>query len=589
MFCVRAIRSGQLILRYVARGQKAIAFMSSKTVPSATEALQNNESISKEKLIQTGPSLEHFIANSGKTVVKNYSANNESVPYLNESDLLGHGRKVYFDVYGCQMNTNDTEIAWSILQEKGYQRTADLTDADVVLVMTCAIREGAEKKVWKKLRYLTQMKRSRPLKKGGARMKIGILGCMAERLKTQILEKEKLVDIVCGPDAYRDLPRLLAVTKNQQSAVNVLLSLEETYADVMPVRLNEDSVTAYVSIMRGCDNMCSYCIVPFTRGRERSRPIDSILEEVRMLSDQGVKEVTLLGQNVNSYRDLSESSYYGTPDRSEVTRLREGFSTIYKAKSGGRRFADLLDKVSDIDKDMRIRFTAAHPKDFPDEVLHLIKERANICNQLHLPAQSGNNEVLKAMRRGYTVEAYRTLVDHVRNLVPGVALTSDFICGFCGETEQGHQDSVQLIKDVKYSMVFCFPYSMRQKTHAYHKLTDDVSDIDKKRRHAEVASAFREGAGEVNKTYVGQVHTVLVEGVSRKHSARFFGRNDAGLGVVFPNSDVLDGNTSRQPKAGDYVQVKIDNSTAQTLYGTAVKFTNLSESVCEETKKEMYS
>ncbi|XP_053396427.1 mitochondrial tRNA methylthiotransferase CDK5RAP1-like isoform X2 [Mercenaria mercenaria] len=487
------------------------------------------------------------------------------------------------------MNTNDTEIAWSILQEKGYQRTANISEADVVLVMTCAIREGAEQKIWRKLKHLTTLKRRGPLRKGGTRMKIGILGCMAERLKTQILEKEKLVDIVCGPDAYRDLPRLLAVTNNKQSAVNVLLSLEETYADVMPVRLNEDSVTAYVSIMRGCDNMCSYCIVPFTRGRERSRPIDSILEEVRILSDQGVKEVTLLGQNVNSYRDISESDYYGVPDRSQATTLREGFKTIYKPKSGGRRFADLLDKVSDIDKDMRIRFTAAHPKDFPDEVLHLIKERGNICNQLHLPAQSGNNQVLKAMRRGYTVEAYMNLVGHVRSLLPGVALTSDFICGFCGETEEAHQQSIKLIRDVKYSMVFCFPYSMRQKTQAFHKLEDDVLEDDKKRRHAELAATFRQEAGEFNKTYVGQVHTVLVEGVSKKRRDTLFGRNDAGLAVIFPDSEVLDGNLARQPRPGDYVQIKIEQTTAQTLYGSALKITNLYNTDSDEVLKEIHS
>ncbi|XP_060583971.1 mitochondrial tRNA methylthiotransferase CDK5RAP1-like [Ruditapes philippinarum] len=587
MLCGRAFVKGGAVVRHFGRVLKTTTCLQFRTLTVPADVKSKED---KVRQLQKGPSLEHFIANSTNTPAKqNVCTDDVNIPYLNDSDLLGNGRNVYFDVHGCQMNTNDMEIAWSILQEKGYQRTNDMTQADVVLVMTCAIREGAEQKIWRKLKHLTGMKRRGPLKKGGVRMKIGILGCMAERLKTQILEKEKLVDIVCGPDAYRDLPRLLAVTNNKQSAVNVLLSLEETYADVMPVRLNEDSVTAYVSIMRGCDNMCSYCIVPFTRGRERSRPIDSILDEVRMLSDQGVKEVTLLGQNVNSYRDISESSFYGAPDRSQATTLRDGFKTVYKPKSGGRRFADLLDKVSEIDKDMRIRFTAAHPKDFPDEVLQLIKERGNICNQLHLPAQSGNNEVLQAMRRGYTVEAYRQLVDHVQNLVPGVALTSDFICGFCGETEEAHQQTLQLIRDVKYSMVFCFPYSMRQKTNAYHKLKDDVTEDDKKRRHLEMKEVFKQVAGKLTETYVGQVHTVLVEGVSKKDKNFLFGRNDAGLAVIFPDNEILDGNNNRQPKAGDYVDIKIENTTSQTLYGSPVKITNLFDSEDSEMLRELQS
>ncbi|KAH3727812.1 mitochondrial tRNA methylthiotransferase CDK5RAP1-like isoform X2 [Dreissena polymorpha] len=512
------------------------------------------------------------------------------VPFIDESDLQGRGRKVYFDVHGCQMNTSDTEIAWSVLQSKGFERTTDIKEAAIVLVMTCAIREGAEQKIWNKLHYLARLKRTLPLKKGGHRLKIGILGCMAERLKSQILEREKgVVDLVCGPDAYRDLPRLLAITHNQQTAVNVLLSLEETYADVMPVRLNEGAVSAYVSIMRGCDNMCAYCIVPFTRGRERSRPIDSIMDEIKMLSDQGVREVILLGQNVNSYRDLSESQFYGVPDPAPPTPLREGFLTVYKARSGGRRFADLLDKVSRIDPDMRIRFTSPHPKDFPDEVLELIRDRDNICNQLHLPAQSGNNTVLAAMRRGYTVEAYRDLVARVREILPDVALTSDFISGFCGETETGHQETLALVRDIGYTMVFAYPYSMREKTHAYHRLQDDVPEDVKGRRYQELLQVFREGAGQANMAQRGHHHLVLVEGESKKGPGTLFGKNEAGIAVIFPATDVPHGSTVQTPVPGDYAVVKITDSTAQTLFGDCVSLTSLKEFKNSSSERTLHS
>ncbi|KAL4233104.1 CDK5 regulatory subunit associated protein 1 [Mactra antiquata] len=575
MFCFKTVGNSGSVLREVLKVPKSKVFRKCTTNASSTDVSKSLTGKSKAR-VQNGPSLEHFIANSNqkRPVIKAQQV--PSAPFIKDEDLMGNGRSVYFDVHGCQMNTNDTEIAWSILHSKGYTRTLDVNNADVVLVMTCAIREGAETKIWKKLKHLTNIKRRRPLRKGGVRMKIGILGCMAERLKSQILEKEKLVDIVCGPDAYRDLPRLLATTDSHQNAINVLLSLEETYADVMPVRLNENAVTAYVSIMRGCDNMCAYCIVPFTRGRERSRPIDSIVDEVKMLSDQGVKEITLLGQNVNSYRDMSESNYYGVADRSQPSSLSDGFSTIYKTKSGGRRFDELLDKVSDVDKEMRIRFTAPHPKDFPDEVLYLIKERANICNQLHLPAQSGNNEVLAAMRRGYTVESYHKLVDRVRTILPDVGLTSDFICGFCGETDRAHQETLQLVKEVKYSMLFCYPYSMRQKTHAYHRLKDDVPDEVKTARHLELHSLFRDEALKYYTNLIGQYHTVLVEGYSKKKDKQtLFGRNDNGLPVVIPDIEIYDGSSNRHIQSGDYVVTKVTHVTSSTLYGEPLQITKL--------------
>ncbi|TNM88373.1 hypothetical protein fugu_004627 [Takifugu bimaculatus] len=406
---------------------------------------------------------------------------------------MGNFRKVYFETYGCQMNVNDTEIAWSILQKKGYQRTLELSQADVVLLVTCSIREKAEQTIWNRLQQLTAMKKKRL--KSQSPMKIGILGCMAERLKMEVLEREKLVDILAGPDAYRDLPRLLAVADGGQQASNVLLSLEETYADIMPVHHAPQGYSAYVSIMRGCDNMCTYCIVPFTRGRERSRPVGSVLEEVRMLSDQGVKEVTLLGQNVNSYRDTSQQQFCGT----ELTQLSRGFKTIYRTKLGGLRFSDLLDHVSRIDPDMRIRFTSPHPKDFPDEVLQLIAERKNICKQIHLPAQSGSSKILKAMRRGYTRETYLDL-----------------------------------------------------KTQAFHRLQDDVPAEVKQRRLEECISVFREEAARVNGALIGSTQLVLVEGQSKRSADELCGRTDGNTKVIFPK----EGFNTAPINVGDYVLVK---------------------------------
>lgn len=377
-------------------------------------------------------------------------------PYLQNIDLDGRGRKVFFDIYGCQMNVNDTEIVWSVLKSKNYQKTQDINEADVILLMTCSIREGAETKIWNRLVHLKSMKKKRSKKK--ERLQIGILGCMAERLKTKIIEKEREIDIICGPDAYKDLPRLLALGHDDVSAINVLLSLDETYADIMPVKLDQNSVTAFVSIMRGCDNMCTYCIVPFTRGKERSRPINSIEKEVKYLVEtQGIKEVTLLGQNVNSYRDISNEN-----ELPEASELVSGFKTVYKHKIGGLRFAELLERIANISPELRIRFTSPHPKDFPDAVLDMIKKYPNICKSLHIPAQSGSTTVLERMRRGYTREAYIDLIDHVRNILPNVSLSSDFICGFCSETEEEFDETLTLIERIKYNIAYLFPYSTRE-------------------------------------------------------------------------------------------------------------------------------
>ncbi|XP_004868000.1 CDK5 regulatory subunit-associated protein 1 isoform X2 [Heterocephalus glaber] len=527
--------------------------------------------------LATGPTFQHFLRSTSAPQEKPSSPEAEDPPpYLTEEELLGRQRKVYLETYGCQMNVNDTEIAWSILQKSGYLRTRNLQEADVILLVTCSIREKPEQTIWNRLHQLKTLKTKRL--RSRVPLRIGILGCMAERLKEEILSREKMVDLLAGPDAYRDLPRLLAVVESGQQAANVLLSLDETYADVMPVQTSPSATSAFVSIMRGCDNMCSYCIVPFTRGRERSRPVASILEEVRKLSDQGLKEVTLLGQNVNSFRDNSEVQF----NNSVSTNLSHGFTTNYKTKQGGLRFSHLLDQVSRVDPEMRIRFTSPHPKDFPDEVLQLIQERDNICKQIHLPAQSGSSRVLEAMRRGYSREAYVELVHHLRESIPGVCLSSDFIAGFCGETEEDHQQTVSLLREVQYNTGFLFAYSMRQKTRAYHRLKDDVPEEVKLRRLEELITVFREEASKANKTSVGCTQLVLVEGLSKRSVTDLCGRNDGNLKVIFPDAEVEDGiNPGLKVRAqpGDYVLVKITSASSQTLKGHVLCRTTLKDSL----------
>eukprot|EP01041_Mallomonas_annulata_P008550 gene8550-17637_t len=362
--------------------------------------------------------------------------------------------KFFIETYGCQMNVSDTEIVRSLLLSSGHTASSDIDDADIILVNTCAIRENAEAKIWHRLTYFQSMRNKNRLTKlkPSRYPLVGVLGCMAERLKTKLLE-EKSVDFVCGPDAYRDIARLIDVAATtDQKAANVQLSLEETYADISPVR-EASNTSAFVSIMRGCNNMCSYCIVPFTRGRERSRPLDSIVNEVVALAETGVREIVLLGQNVNSYHDNSEHSMAAYPESSY--HASSGFSNIYKARDGpGARFSDLLEAVSVAVPETRIRFTSPHPKDFPDEVLDLVANRPNICASLHLPAQSGSSSVLQRMRRGYTREAYDALVERVRRVIPGVGISSDFISGFCGETEEEHQQTLSLLRSVRFDQAY---------------------------------------------------------------------------------------------------------------------------------------
>ncbi|KAJ8915029.1 hypothetical protein NQ315_016004 [Exocentrus adspersus] len=530
----------------------------------------------RNKLLN-GPNLKHFFKDEHLRDQENLPED-EVIPYLQDINRYTPNRKVYFDVYGCQMNVNDTEIIWAILKENKFERTPNLVDADVILIITCAIRDSAEEKIWGRLNYLKGIKKSRL--KDRPSLKIGLLGCMAERLKEKVLEKDGTVDVVAGPDSYRDLPRLLALTENNQRSVNVLLSLDETYADITPVRLNEDSVSAFVSIMRGCDNMCTYCIVPFTRGRERSRLVSSILREVEHLSEQGVKEVTLLGQNVNSYRDVSESD----SRMDNVTSLAKGFKTVYKAKKGGLRFADLLQRVSGVNPEMRVRFTSPHPKDFPDEVIQMIQSHPNICKNLHMPAQSGNSAVLERMRRGYTREAYLELVKHIRRYIPQVALSSDFICGFCGETDEEFEDTITLMEEVQYNTAFLFPYSMREKTTAHRRFQDDVPPHVKQQRLERMIQVFRQTALRLNTAQIGKTHLVLIEGYSRRSKNFLQGRNDQNIKVILPSSEIVpfkDGSGAREVNVGDYVAVHVNDANSQILKAIPLYLTSLQDFYAE--------
>lgn len=430
------------------------------------------------------------------------------------------------------MNFADSEIVNAILLEKGMNPVTEAELADIILVNTCSIRENAETKVWNRL------KEFRGLKAQNKSLTVGVLGCMAERIKDQIIEEEQLVDIVVGPDAYRDIPRLIEEVEDGRKAVNVLLSLEETYADIAPVRTTGNGVSAFVSIMRGCDNMCSFCVVPFTRGRERSRPLESILTEIRQLSDQGYKEVTLLGQNVNSYKD------------------------------GTHTFSTLMDKASLLDPEMRFRFSSPHPKDFPDELLHLIAERPNLCNYIHIPAQAGSDSMLERMRRPYTRDQYLQLIEKMKGIIPGLSLSTDIIAGFCGETEEEHQQTLSLMREVEYDLAYMFAYSERERTLAYRKFEDDVPDDVKKRRLSEIISQQMSIQHRRNQDEIGQRHVVLVEGTSKRSEQQMSGRTDTNKIAVFDRKDF---------KKGDYVVVEITGATSATLIAKPIAKTSLEE------------
>jgi tRNA-2-methylthio-N6-dimethylallyladenosine synthase len=462
---------------------------------------------------------------------------------LVEGGTVG-GRKVYIESYGCQMNFSDSEIVASILTQEGFATTNNIEEADLVFVNTCSIREKAEQTVRQRLKVFQKIKRNKP------EMQIGVLGCMAERIKAKFLEEEKLVDIVVGPDAYRDLPNLVRQVDEGKKAVNVILSQEETYADISPVRLLGNGVSAFVSITRGCDNMCTFCVVPFTRGRERSRNPESIMAEARDLFEKGYKEVILLGQNVDSYL------WYG---KDGLKKNFENLSEIEKAQS--INFAQLMEQIALISPKLRVRFSTSHPKDITDEFLHVMAKYDNICKYIHLPFQSGNTRILEKMNRGYTREWYMDRIDKIKEIMPDCAISADIIAGFCSETEEEHQDTLSLMKHVKYDFAYMFKYSERPNTQAANKFEDDVSEEDKSRRLAEIVALQRNHSLEANQNYVGKTYEVLVEKVSKKSDQELAGRTSQNTVVVFPKGDY---------KVGDYVQVHVHDCTGGTLIGTPV-------------------
>ena len=453
------------------------------------------------------------------------------------------GKKLYLESYGCQMNFSDSEIVASLLAEKGFSTTRNLYESDVILLNTCAIRENAEQRVRTRLRELQHLKKGKPS------LVVGVLGCMAERLKDKFLEEEKLVDLVAGPDAYRALPDLITEVETGQKAVNVILSLEETYADVSPVRLTGNGISAFISIMRGCDNMCSFCVVPFTRGRERSRDPESILKEARDLFEAGYREVTLLGQNVDSYQ------FSGGGPKKEFKALSP------EEQTHAVNFAKLIRKVAEIDPKLRIRFTTSNPGDMTDEVLQAMADYSNICKYIHLPVQSGSSSVLDRMNRGYTREQYLDRISAIRKYMPDCAISTDIIAGFCGETEEEHQDTLTLMQQVGYDYAYMFEYSERPKTLAARKFKDDVPAELKNRRLKEIIALQTEWSKKRNEEELGKVVEVLVEGLSKKSDQELFGRTSQYKVVVFPKHNF---------KPGDYVQVKIHSCTSATLIGTPI-------------------
>lgn len=444
--------------------------------------------------------------------------------------IVGDGRKLYIETYGCQMNAGDSEVVLSILQGDGFRYTEDPAGADVILINTCSIRDNAEQRIWGRLRELRQYKKKN---KG---LLVGVIGCMAERLREKLIDQEELVNLVAGPDAYRDLPRLLREAGGGAKAVNVLLSGEETYAEISPVRLDKNGVSAYISIMRGCNNMCSYCVVPYTRGAERSRDPQTILREARELFDGGYREVTLLGQNVNSYRWENGETVAG--------------------------FADLLGAVASVDPKLRVRFSTSHPKDLSDEVLHTMARYPNLCRAIHLPAQSGSTRMLELMNRKYTREWYLGRIEAIRRILPGCSISTDLIAGFCTETDDDHRQTLSLMEEVGYASAFMFKYSERPNTKAARHMADDVPDGVKTARLNEIIALQNELSLRSNRLDVGREFEVLVEGVSKRSDRQLFGRTSQNKVVVFDRGDA---------RVGDYVRVRVTDCSSATLHGQRVE------------------
>jgi tRNA-2-methylthio-N6-dimethylallyladenosine synthase len=464
----------------------------------------------------------------------------ESKPVIEPGQIR---KNLYIESYGCAMNFADSEVVATILAENGYVTTNTEADADVILINTCSIRDNAEQRIRHRLEHLRANKRR------NNELVIGILGCMAERLKKNLLEEEKLVDIVAGPDAYRDLPKLLEEVNEGSKSINVILSLEETYAEITPTRLNSNGVTAFVSIMRGCDNMCSFCVVPFTRGRERSRDALSIVNEVKELSTMGYKEVTLLGQNVDSYL------WFGGGPKKEFSKLTE------EEQVNSINFAKLLEMVALADPKMRVRFSTSHPKDITDDVLYTMAKYPNICNYIHLPAQSGNSRVLELMNRNYSREWYLDKVNRIREIIPDCGISCDIISGFCTETESEHEDTLSLMAISQFDFSYMYNYSERPGTLAARKYADDVPEDVKSRRLQEIIKLQNDISKAKNKAREGSIQRVLVEGTSKKSENDLKGRSDQNIVVIFPAENY---------KPGQYVDVLIERSTTTSLIGKAV-------------------
>jgi tRNA-2-methylthio-N6-dimethylallyladenosine synthase len=438
-------------------------------------------------------------------------------------------KKVYIETYGCQMNVADSEVVVSILSKSGYTATTEIGEAGLILINTCSIRDNAEQRIWGRLKDMGH------LKKRNKDLKIGVIGCMAERLKEKLLETEKLVDLVVGPDAYRELPLLIAEAESGHKAVNVLLSREETYADISPVRMDKNGVSSFVSIMRGCNNMCAYCVVPYVRGAERSRNADSVLREVKELFENGYREVTLLGQNVDSY----------DWDNNGITVT----------------FPELLEKVASVDPLLRVRFSTSHPKDISDDLLHMIAKHENICRHIHLPAQSGSSRLLKLMNREYTREYYMNRVNAIRSILPDCALSTDMITGFCTETPEDHKESLSLMEWAVFDFAYMFKYSERPGTKAARKYKDDVPDETKSARLSEMISHQNKLSIRSKKSDIGKVYEVLIEGFSKRSAEFLSGRTSSNKVVVFPVVD---------KKKGEYVKVLIERTTSATLIGKCI-------------------
>ena len=481
--------------------------------------------------------------------LKSSSLKKDPTTYNGETLVLPAQKKgnkhVYIESYGCQMNFADSEVVASILEGEGYQTTGSLDQADLILLNTCSIREKAEQTVRNRLVHF------KSLKNDNKNLKVGVLGCMAERLKHKFLEEEQIVDMVVGPDAYKDLPNLLQEVAAEREAVNVILSKEETYGDIAPVRINSNGVTAFVSITRGCDNMCTFCVVPFTRGRERSRDPKSILAEIDSLAQQGYKEITLLGQNVDSYL------WYGGG-------LKKDFS---KASSLQQKtaidFAKLLQLVAEAQPGMRIRFSTSNPQDMSLDVFHVMAAYDNICKYIHLPVQSGSDRILKKMNRLHTRQEYLDLIDNIREILPQCGISHDLIAGFPTETEQDHQDTLSLMDYVKYDFGFMFAYSERPGTLAARKLEDDIPEAVKKRRLNEIIARQQEHGKYRTEQFIGNTYCVLIEKASKKSDAFWSGRTTQNTVVVFPKENYA---------IGDFVDVHIDRATSATLIGTAVGY-----------------